>query len=186
MVQDDKKLFFISQEPYIISLSLVVHKYKMISPVIFFIFSKLWFFGLLGGSKGKTDKKLSPLHLSQEPYIIWSWFMVHMCKRIVFILKGYSMQYQGEELKKWWLKKYIYARVFIEGKILSINLKGGNLHWKFVATYHNLWFVVTLFEACYSIKFFFIDFFNCRNSNFFMQSYLEYMIIFTKSKQKGS
>ena len=56
--------------------------------VLFFIFSKFWFFGLLGGSKGKkiaqNDKRPCPLHfISQEPYIIWSWFMVRMCKRLI-------------------------------------------------------------------------------------------------------
>ena len=40
----------ISQEPYIIWLSFMVHMCKMIiSPEVFFIFSKFWFFGLLGG-----------------------------------------------------------------------------------------------------------------------------------------
>ena len=41
----------ISQEPYIIWLSFVVHKCKMItSPGFLFIFSKFWLFRLLGGS----------------------------------------------------------------------------------------------------------------------------------------
>ena len=52
-----------------------------------FIFSKFWFFGLLGRSKGKNGpkwQKLWPLHfMSQESYIIWSWYMIHMCKRII-------------------------------------------------------------------------------------------------------
>ena len=79
----------ISQEPYIIWLSFVVHKCKMtISPAVFLIFSKSWFFGLSGGSKGKKWSKMTKnfvlLHfISQEPFIIWSWFMVHMCKRII-------------------------------------------------------------------------------------------------------
>ena len=78
-----------SQEPYIIWLSFVLYKCKMITyPCFFFIFSKFWFFGLLGGWKGKKwpkmTKKLCPLHvLSQKPYIIWSLFMVQMCKRII-------------------------------------------------------------------------------------------------------
>ena len=41
----------ISQELYIIWSSFVIHKNKMISSNIFFIFPKFWFFGLLGGSK---------------------------------------------------------------------------------------------------------------------------------------
>ena len=58
MVQNYKKfclLCFISQESYIIWLSLVVHLCElMISPGVFFIFSKFWFSGLLeGGVKGQ-------------------------------------------------------------------------------------------------------------------------------------
>ena len=53
MVQNEKRFCLfntISQEPYIIWLSFVVGKCKMIiSPGVFFIFSKFWFFGLLVG-----------------------------------------------------------------------------------------------------------------------------------------
>ena len=53
MVQNEKRFCLfntISQEPYIIWLSFVVGKCKMIiSPGFFFIFSKFWFFGLLVG-----------------------------------------------------------------------------------------------------------------------------------------
>ena len=52
MVQNDNKFcpsISISQEPYITWLSFVIHMCKMIiSPEVFFIFSKVWFFGLLG------------------------------------------------------------------------------------------------------------------------------------------
>ena len=131
------------QEPYIIWLSFMVHRCKMIiSPVVFFLFSKLWLFRLLGRLKGKkwpkmpknsvrrafylrnhtsydlhlwntfekdnisecflyffqtlifgansgvkgqklaqNDKNLFLSHsISQEAYIIWSSFLVHMCK----------------------------------------------------------------------------------------------------------
>ena len=73
-------------------------------------FFEFWFFGLLGGSKGKKwqeDKKLCPLHfISQEPYIIWSWFMVHMCKRIIspgvfYIFSKFSGSIVGWKSKKW-------------------------------------------------------------------------------------
>ena len=59
IARNDKKLCLscsISQEPYII-LSFVVHKCKMISPGVFLIFSKFWFFGLLGESNGKNGPK---------------------------------------------------------------------------------------------------------------------------------
>ena len=59
MVQNDKKFclsHFISQEPYIIWLSSMVHMCKMIiSPGIFFSFLKFWVFGLLGGLKGQKN-----------------------------------------------------------------------------------------------------------------------------------
>ena len=91
-VQNDKKFSLscsISQERYIIWFSFIVHMSKIIiSPGVFFIFSKFWFFGLLGGvkmqKKVQNDKKVClPHSISQEPYIIWLSFMVHMCKLII-------------------------------------------------------------------------------------------------------
>ena len=56
-VQNDKKFCpsrLISQKPYIIWLSFMVHVSKMIiSPGSFFIFSKFWFFRLLRGLNRK-------------------------------------------------------------------------------------------------------------------------------------
>ena len=55
--------------------------------MFFSFFSELRFLGLSGvkGQKmAQNDKKFCLLHfISQEPYIIWSLFMVHMCKRII-------------------------------------------------------------------------------------------------------
>ena len=52
-VQNDRKFclsHFISQELYVIWLSFMVHTCKMIiSSGVLFSFSKIWFFGLLGG-----------------------------------------------------------------------------------------------------------------------------------------
>ena len=96
IAQDDKKiclLQLISQEPYIIWLSFIVHFFLG----TFFIFSKFWFFGLLrrggggGGGRGvkgpkmvQNVKKFCLSHsISQESYIIWFLFMVLMCKMIV-------------------------------------------------------------------------------------------------------
>ena len=78
---------FISQEPYIIWFSFMVLMCKMIlPPQIFFIFSKFWFSGLLGG-KGQiaqNDKTFGlSCSISQEPYILWSSFVVHKCKMII-------------------------------------------------------------------------------------------------------
>ena len=60
-VQNDKKLcssYFISQKPYIIWMSFMVHMCKMIiSPAVFFIFSKCWFFRVLRGKSAKNGPK---------------------------------------------------------------------------------------------------------------------------------
>ena len=81
-VQNYKKIClsrFISHEPHIIWLSFVVHKCKMIiSPSNCFIFTKFWFSGLLGGSKGKKWPKMTkkqsvvPFYLSNHaPYDLY-------------------------------------------------------------------------------------------------------------------
>ena len=60
----------------------------MVSPGVFISLISS-FFGFLGGvAKGQKmaedDKKLCLSHLiSQEPYIIWSSFVVHKCKLII-------------------------------------------------------------------------------------------------------
>ena len=53
-----------------------------------FLFFKILILGVVWRVKGQkmaqNDKKLCPLHFkSQEPYMIWSWFRIHMCKRIM-------------------------------------------------------------------------------------------------------
>ena len=84
-VKNDKNFclsHYISQEPYIIWLLFVKHQCKMIiSPGAFFIFSK---FEAQRAKMAKNDKKFCPSFLIyQEPHIIRSSFMVHMCKRIM-------------------------------------------------------------------------------------------------------
>ena len=102
MASNDKKLCLlcsVSQEPYIIWLSFMVHMCKtIITAGVFFPFFRILIFWVVRGDKGqkwqKWQKTLSVVpyisgtihhmsHLiSQEPYI-WSSFMVHMCKRII-------------------------------------------------------------------------------------------------------
>ena len=94
MVQNAKKLWwsrFISQEPYIIWLSFMVHICKMIISLDLFIhFLILWVHRGAGGSGGKraktvqNNKKFCLLcSISREPYIIWLSFIVQMCKMII-------------------------------------------------------------------------------------------------------
>ena len=90
IIQNDKKsclLCSITQEPYIIWLSFVGHKCKMISLGIFFHFFKILIFQVDNGVKGQkiaqNDKKFCLSYLvSQKPYIIWLSFVVHKCKMI--------------------------------------------------------------------------------------------------------
>ena len=58
MVQNDIKisLLQVSQEPYIMWLSFMVHMCKMISPGFFFVFSKFWFFGWEGKKWSRMTK----------------------------------------------------------------------------------------------------------------------------------
>ena len=104
MAQSDKNsclLHFIFQEPCIIYLHLwytCIYK-RIIYPGIFFIFF-FWFLGSLGGGgvvKGwkvaQNDKKLCLSHsVSQEPYIIWLWYMVHMCEMMISPEKNFIFQ----------------------------------------------------------------------------------------------
>ena len=92
MAQNEKKLCLlrsISQEPYIIWSSFVVCKCKMIisSGVFLKFFQNFEFSGFRrfkGQKMAKNDKKLClSCLISQEPYIIWSSFMVLICNRII-------------------------------------------------------------------------------------------------------
>ena len=60
----------ISQEPYLIWLSFMVHMCKVIiSPGDYFIFSKFWFFRLLGGWKCKKWSKMTKNAVCHTSYI---------------------------------------------------------------------------------------------------------------------
>ena len=95
IVENDKKICILcsmSQEPYIIWSSFVVHKCKMIiSPQCFFFFFhffknvNFWVVRRVKCKKmAQNDKKFCfPCLVLQEPYIIWSSFMLRMCKRII-------------------------------------------------------------------------------------------------------
>ena len=90
----------------------------MISPGVFFIFSKFWFTESIEGKMAKTtiqnDKKFCLLHsISQEPCIVWLSFMVLMFKMTIspdvfsvlhnFDLFGLSGGWNGQkspEMKK--------------------------------------------------------------------------------------
>ena len=113
IAQNDKRFFLshsLSQEPYIIWLSFMVHMCKMIiSPGVFFHFFKILILWVLTGVKGQkmiqNYKKICLLHpISQERYIILS-FMVHMCKSpgVFFIFSQFWLfgLLVGQKGKKW-------------------------------------------------------------------------------------
>ena len=92
MTQNDEKFCLsntISKEPYIIWSSFTVHLCKrVVYPASFSFFQN---FDFPGCWKGKKGKKISPKWqkilfvtlVSQEPYIMWLSFMVHMCKMLI-------------------------------------------------------------------------------------------------------
>ena len=91
MAQNNKKLYLshsISHEAYIIWLWFMVQKCKMMtSPDAFFIFSNILFYLVVSRVKGqkmtRKDKKILSHSVSQELYLIWLWFLVHVCKMMM-------------------------------------------------------------------------------------------------------
>ena len=85
--------YSVSQEEYILWLWFLVCKSKMMtSTEACYIFSKFWLSLLLGRGGGsavkgqkmaQNDKNFCQSYLvSQEWYLIWLWFLVHICKII--------------------------------------------------------------------------------------------------------
>ena len=88
MAQNDKKLCLfclLSQGPYIVWSSFMVHICERISPVLVFFFLQILIFGVniwaTGEKMAQNDNKLYLSHsISQEAYIMWPWFLVCRCK----------------------------------------------------------------------------------------------------------
>ena len=76
----------------------LVHLCKMmISPGVFFIFVKFWFFGLLGGKKGKKWPKIKNKYICHMPYLRNSTAYDHaFCYTIV----------------KWWYLQVVFSFFF--------------------------------------------------------------------------
>ena len=87
----DHNFWYTCLKWWYLQLFFLLHLCKMmISPGVFFIFVKFWFFRLLGrgGVKGqKMTQNEKWLHasrtISQDQYSIWSWFLVHLCKVMI-------------------------------------------------------------------------------------------------------
>ena len=92
IVQNDKNVCLsrsLSQEPYVIWSSFMVHMCKMkIFRGKFFHFFKIFIFWVVervkGQKKAQNGKKFCPSHsIYQELNIIWLWFLVNMCKLMI-------------------------------------------------------------------------------------------------------
>ena len=107
----------------------MVHKCKMMVSGCFFCFFKIMIFRVVNGVKGQKmaqNKKFCLSHsISQEPFIIWSSFVIHNCKLIVspgfffiffkfwfFLLLGGSKCKNGP---KW--QKTLSVVLYISGSI---------------------------------------------------------------------
>ena len=134
MVQNDKKFHlshFISQEPYIIQLSFMVHLCEMMSSGVFFQFFKILIFQVNRVKEQKAvqiDKKFCPsCSISPELYIIWLSFIVHLCKMVISPGVFFSFS-------KFWffrLVKGVKGQKTVQNdkKILSVTLHiSGNIH----------------------------------------------------------
>ena len=102
--QNDEKfclLHLIFHEPSIIWSSFMVHMYVQKDNIFrhfqYFDFRNHWGAGVVKGwNMVQNDKKLClPHSLSQEPYITWLWFLVHMCKMMIspanfFIIQNFD------------------------------------------------------------------------------------------------
>ena len=127
-----------------IRLSFVAHMCKMIiSPGVFYFF-KFLIFRVVKGVKGQkmvqNDKKFCPMHSSsQEPYIIWLSFMLHISKMIIssgvffiffkslifWVVRGEKGQKKAQNNKKNlsvipYISGTIYHMIFIYGTHVCI------------------------------------------------------------------
>ena len=77
--QDDKKYLSAVADISGTINHMIIIKWWL-SPGVLFHFFKILILWVVR----QNDKKLcSLLFISQEPYITWSWFLVHMCKRTI-------------------------------------------------------------------------------------------------------
>ena len=136
MIQNDKifcPLHSISQEPYIIWLSFLVHICKMImSSDFFFHFFKILIFWVHRGVKGQktvqNNKKFSvTLHLSGTIHFLS--FMLQICKMIISpgIFFNFNIWFSGlsggRKGKKW--PKMTNVAPYISGTIYDMRKKMG-------------------------------------------------------------
>ena len=114
MVQNEKRFFLcnsISQEPYIMWLSIVVDKCKMImSPGFFFIFSKFWIFGLLVRWNGKKWPKMTKISVCCAFYLR-NLDLLCTCEKgnisfffLQFLIFGANSEVKGHKMTQYYRK----------------------------------------------------------------------------------
>ena len=75
----------ISQEQYSIWSWFLLHLCKMlISTSVFLIFFEIFIFGADSTKNGPKLQKILSHSVSQELYLILFWFLVHICKMMIF------------------------------------------------------------------------------------------------------
>ena len=95
---------YVCHTPYLrnhISYDIIYHLWckcvKWYYLKVFFSMLKFWFSRLSRGRKGKKWPKMTNFFVcltpySQEAYIIWLWFWVHMCKMMISTAKFFIFQ----------------------------------------------------------------------------------------------
>ena len=118
---------------------ILVHLWKLITPGIFFIFSKLLIFRVVRGVKGQkmvqnNRKFCQPHFISQESFIIWLSFIVHIYKTIIssvvfFIFSNFwfSGPIGGNERAKKWSKMTKNLSVLFHIVIYGVNVWNDNI-----------------------------------------------------------
>ena len=108
----------------------MVHMCRMIvSPGFFLHFSQILVFRVNSGVKGqkwhKMTKNCLSHSISQEAYIVWWWFLVHMCKMMTspdafFIFEKFDFLFceGGLKGKKWPKMAENFVSLHISGTIL--------------------------------------------------------------------
>ena len=123
-------LYLLFQEPYIICHMILIYGthacIKGYLQAFFFFFSKFWYLGSLGGGRvvkgekmAQNDKMFCWSHsVSQELYVIWLWFLMHMCKMLMspanfFIFQNFDFWvFQGDKGQKMNRPKITNFRLF--------------------------------------------------------------------------
>ena len=144
MVWNDNKfclLHFISQEPYIMWLSFMVHIFAIIiSSLVLFIFPKIWFSGCTGCKRAKNGPEWQKIvffapYLRNHTSYLWFSFMVKMCTMIIspgvffnfkiliiWFVRGLKGQKMAQNNKKFCLSHLIFQEAYIMWSSIMVHM----------------------------------------------------------------